>query len=476
MIRVCAKSQARASRSSTSPIRSAPGPRRAARGGGCSRSPSTRATRERALLRLLHRPRRRQLRRRVQARAARRRCERAESLRKVLEIPHRRPPTTTAAAPVRPRRQALDRAPATVAAAAIRPTTRRTRHAARQAAADRPPPARGATATDGQPVRRPPRRDEIYASVCATRGASRSTRDGDLAIGDVGTGRRARRSTSEPASARGSNFGWPAFEGFPPRRSDAAPARPADRRRSSSTEQRHGRCAVTGGYVVRDRALPRCTAATSTPTSASGIRSLVARAVAAAPARRPRRPRRGLYQRSRRPSAGPRRPRLRRLAATAPSSGSIPRETALLWRRWRSSGRALERGRRRRGQDRGRRRDRETGAAQAAAAAARSAPSTSPSTSTGRRAPKLLFVVEQPGTIRLAARGQDARPPFLDIRDRVQLRRRAGPALGRVRPRTTRRTGRFYVYYTERGGDIEVDEFRRSARRHPRRARSPRRR
>ena len=44
------------------------------------------------------------------------------------------------------------------------------------------------------------------------------------------------------------------------------------------------------------------------------------------------------------------------------------------------------------------------------------------------------------------------------------LRRRAGPALDRLRPQATRKNRRFYVYYADNDGNIEVDGFAPQAR------------
>ena len=52
-----------------------------------------------------------------------------------------------------------------------------------------------------------------------------------------------------------------------------------------------------------------------------------------------------------------------------------------------------------------------------------------------RRAASSLFVVEQPGTVAVMRERQDARAPFLDISRHRQVRRRAGPAVDRLRPR-----------------------------------------
>ena len=71
-----------------------------------------------------------------------------------------------------------------------------------------------------------------------------------------------------------------------------------------------------------------------------------------------------------------------------------------------------------------------------------------------------LIVVEQAGAIRVVEDGKALATPFLDIRATVTCRRRAGPARRwRSRP-TTRRTGRFYVYYTDSDGNTRVVEYR----------------
>jgi glucose/arabinose dehydrogenase len=74
---------------------------------------------------------------------------------------------------------------------------------------------------------------------------------------------------------------------------------------------------------------------------------------------------------------------------------------------------------------------------------------------------KRLFVVEQPGVIRVV-RGRRTLGPFLDIRDRVQCCGEEG-LLSVAFPPDYERSGRFYVYYTARGGEFNrVAEFRRS--------------
>ncbi len=74
--------------------------------------------------------------------------------------------------------------------------------------------------------------------------------------------------------------------------------------------------------------------------------------------------------------------------------------------------------------------------------------------------PKLLFVVEQRGTIEVLRRGHRLRHPFLDIRGLVRDEGERG-LLSVAFPPDYRRSGRLYVYYTGGNGDIHVDEFRR---------------
>jgi hypothetical protein len=74
--------------------------------------------------------------------------------------------------------------------------------------------------------------------------------------------------------------------------------------------------------------------------------------------------------------------------------------------------------------------------------------------------PRLLFVVEQPGTVRVLRGGRSLPHPFLDISGLVNAGGERG-LLSIAFPPDYRRSRRFYVYYTDRQGDIRVDEFRR---------------
>jgi glucose/arabinose dehydrogenase len=74
--------------------------------------------------------------------------------------------------------------------------------------------------------------------------------------------------------------------------------------------------------------------------------------------------------------------------------------------------------------------------------------------------PKLLFVVEQPGRVRVLRGGRRLRGSFLDIRGLVSYGGERG-LLSIAFPPDYRTSRRFYVYYTDRQGDIRIDEFRR---------------
>jgi glucose/arabinose dehydrogenase len=74
--------------------------------------------------------------------------------------------------------------------------------------------------------------------------------------------------------------------------------------------------------------------------------------------------------------------------------------------------------------------------------------------------PHLLFIVEQGGTVRVLRNGHEQARPFLDIRDLVSFEAERG-LLSIAFPPDYRRSGRFYVYYTDNLGNIRIDEFRR---------------
>ena len=72
---------------------------------------------------------------------------------------------------------------------------------------------------------------------------------------------------------------------------------------------------------------------------------------------------------------------------------------------------------------------------------------------------KLLFVVEQPGTIRVLRNGRKLAKPFLNITNRVQYGGEEGLLSIAFHPKF-KKNRRFFVYYTNRDGNIEVDGFK----------------
>ena len=74
--------------------------------------------------------------------------------------------------------------------------------------------------------------------------------------------------------------------------------------------------------------------------------------------------------------------------------------------------------------------------------------------------PHLLFVVEQPGRIRVLVNGH-ALAPFLNIANRVDYDGAERGLLSVAFPPDYKRSGLFYVYYTDNRGNIAIDEFRR---------------
>jgi len=72
-----------------------------------------------------------------------------------------------------------------------------------------------------------------------------------------------------------------------------------------------------------------------------------------------------------------------------------------------------------------------------------------------------IFVVEQPGRIRVIDRGKVKAQPFLDISGRVTSGGERGLLSMAFAP-DYRKSGRFYVDYTDRNGDTRIQEFRRS--------------
>jgi glucose/arabinose dehydrogenase len=73
-----------------------------------------------------------------------------------------------------------------------------------------------------------------------------------------------------------------------------------------------------------------------------------------------------------------------------------------------------------------------------------------------------LFVVEQPGRIRVVVDGRLRRRPFLDIRGRVRSGGEQGLLSMAFAPDYAR-SGRFYVDYTDNHGDSRIVEYRRAS-------------
>ncbi|MDP9294762.1 MAG: PQQ-dependent sugar dehydrogenase [Actinomycetota bacterium] len=102
--------------------------------------------------------------------------------------------------------------------------------------------------------RRPRAAPEVYAS--GLRNPWRFSFDRvthSMLIADVGDATTEEIDVLAPGAPAGANFGWPAYEGTERREGPDVPGATAP-----ALTMRHsdGWCAVTGGYVVRDRSLP----------------------------------------------------------------------------------------------------------------------------------------------------------------------------------------------------------------------------
>ena len=80
---------------------------------------------------------------------------------------------------------------------------------------------------------------------------------------------------------------------------------------------------------------------------------------------------------------------------------------------------------------------------------------------TAPRGDSRRFVVEREGTIRIVKSGRVLGQPFLDISDRVTSGGESG-LLSMAFARDYSSSRRFYVYYTDNEGFIQIDQFRRS--------------
>jgi glucose/arabinose dehydrogenase len=74
--------------------------------------------------------------------------------------------------------------------------------------------------------------------------------------------------------------------------------------------------------------------------------------------------------------------------------------------------------------------------------------------------PKLLFVVEQGGTVRVLRGGHKLGRPFIDISGLISSGGERG-LLSIAFPPDYKASRRFYVYYTDPAGNIRIDEFKR---------------
>jgi hypothetical protein len=76
--------------------------------------------------------------------------------------------------------------------------------------------------------------------------------------------------------------------------------------------------------------------------------------------------------------------------------------------------------------------------------------------------PELLFVTQRAGRVMVVDKGKKQTRPFLNISGRVHNGRIEQGLLGLAFPPDYRRSGRFYVQYTDRDDDLRIDEYRRS--------------
>jgi glucose/arabinose dehydrogenase len=124
---------------------------------------------------------------------------------------------------------------------------------------DDPSSSQDPAATGGKILRLDPRAPVASAEVYALglRNPWRFSfdrRTGALLIGDVGGDAAEEVNLIAPGAPPGSNFGWPAYEGTA--RTPATPDVAGALAPALSYGHDAGRCAITGGYVVRDRRLP----------------------------------------------------------------------------------------------------------------------------------------------------------------------------------------------------------------------------
>ena len=76
--------------------------------------------------------------------------------------------------------------------------------------------------------------------------------------------------------------------------------------------------------------------------------------------------------------------------------------------------------------------------------------------------PDLLFVVEQPGRVEVLRKGHELGHPFLDLRSLVGYDGGERGLLSIAFPPDYAQSRSFYVYYTDKQGNIRIDEFKRA--------------
>ncbi|HMJ73449.1 MAG TPA: PQQ-dependent sugar dehydrogenase [Solirubrobacterales bacterium] len=76
--------------------------------------------------------------------------------------------------------------------------------------------------------------------------------------------------------------------------------------------------------------------------------------------------------------------------------------------------------------------------------------------------PKLLFVVEQGGTVQVLRNGRKQARPFLDVHDLISSGGERG-LLSIAFPPDYKSSGRFYIYDTDPQGNLRIDEFKRGS-------------
>jgi glucose/arabinose dehydrogenase len=251
---------------------------------------------------------------------------------------------------------------------------------------------------------------------------------GDLLIGDVGGGAREEIDWISPAAARGANFGWPCREG-----KIAGPVPQGDPRCPSPAPPyveplfdyvNTGGAVVTGGYVVRDSSLTGLVGrALYADFSAGAIRSLALDPTA--------------------PNDSP-------TGLNVPNLASFGEDASGRLYAANLFGNQVHRL-----------------TAGSGSGTLSSASLTGPwdqpiSIGTVPGDPNRLLVGERGGDVHLVVAGATQQPPLAQVSTTTDSER---GLLSVVAAPDFPSTGRFFVYYTDPGGDVRVDEFTGPARR-----------